>query len=46
MNGINDLRINKLFVGGNQINFNAYNDAVTKTTKIAYDSGTDTTSFE
>jgi hypothetical protein len=45
VNGINDLRINKLFVGGNQINFNAYNDAVTKTTKIAYDSGTDTTNL-
>jgi hypothetical protein len=45
VNGKNDLRINRLFVGGNQINFNAYNDAVTKTTKLSYNSGTDTTSL-
>jgi hypothetical protein len=46
VNGINDLRINKLFVGGNQINFNAYNDAVIKTTKLSYNSGTNTTTLD
>lgn len=46
MSGINDLLINnRLFIGGNQINFNAYNDAVTKTTKLSYDGVTDTTNF-
>ena len=45
ISGINDLRLNKLFVGGNLKNFNAYDDAVIKTTKISYNSSTDMTTM-